>query len=74
MFSAPGFQEKRHQSLEGRRKAQEMASVREEKRGLQAEVETLRCLERELRQKVAKLETALHKVAPLGSIRASFAR
>ncbi|XP_067084182.1 coiled-coil domain-containing protein 158-like [Osmerus mordax] len=55
--------EKRHQSLESRRQVQELASVGEEKRRLQAEVEALRRLERELREKVAKLETALHKMS-----------
>ncbi|CAB1319522.1 unnamed protein product [Coregonus sp. 'balchen'] len=55
-------EEKRYQSLESKRQVQLLASVTEEKRQVAAEVETVRSLERRLREKVAKLETALHKV------------
>lgn len=55
-------QEKRYQSLESKRQIQLLASVTEEKRQVAAEVETVRSLEGRLREKVAKLETALHKV------------
>uniref|UniRef100_A0A4W5QSG0 Coiled-coil domain containing 158 n=1 Tax=Hucho hucho TaxID=62062 RepID=A0A4W5QSG0_9TELE len=56
-------EEKRYQSLESKRQIQLLASVTEEKRQVAAEVETVRSLERRLREKVAKLETALHKMS-----------
>ncbi|KAK6312929.1 hypothetical protein J4Q44_G00162760 [Coregonus suidteri] len=56
-------EEKRYQSLESKRQVQLLASVTEEKRQVAAEVETVRSLERRLREKVAKLETALHKMS-----------
>ncbi|XP_014016081.1 coiled-coil domain-containing protein 158 [Salmo salar] len=55
-------QEKRYQSLESKRQVQELASVTEEKRQMAAELETVRSLERLLREKVAKLEVTLNKV------------
>ncbi|XP_029618260.1 coiled-coil domain-containing protein 158 isoform X3 [Salmo trutta] len=55
-------QEKCYQSLESKRQVQELASVTEEKRQMAAELETVRSLERLLREKVAKLEATLHKV------------
>uniref|UniRef100_A0A673WWB2 Coiled-coil domain-containing protein 158-like n=1 Tax=Salmo trutta TaxID=8032 RepID=A0A673WWB2_SALTR len=59
-------QEKCYQSLESKRQVQELASVTEEKRQMAAELETVRSLERLLREKVAKLEATLHKMS--GSI------
>uniref|UniRef100_A0A673X8U7 Coiled-coil domain-containing protein 158-like n=1 Tax=Salmo trutta TaxID=8032 RepID=A0A673X8U7_SALTR len=56
-------EEKRYQSLESKRQIQLLASVTEEKRQVAAEVETVRSLEGRLREKVAKLETALHKMS-----------
>ncbi|XP_024255853.1 coiled-coil domain-containing protein 158 isoform X4 [Oncorhynchus tshawytscha] len=56
-------EEKRYQSQESKRQIQLLASVTEEKRQVAAEVETVRSLERRLREKVAKLETALHKMS-----------
>uniref|UniRef100_A0A4W5N1F3 Uncharacterized protein n=1 Tax=Hucho hucho TaxID=62062 RepID=A0A4W5N1F3_9TELE len=56
-------QEKRYQSLESKRQVQELASVTEEKRQMAAELETVRSLERRLREKVAKLEATLHKMS-----------
>ncbi|XP_035641009.1 coiled-coil domain-containing protein 158-like isoform X2 [Oncorhynchus keta] len=56
-------EEKRYQSQESQRQIQLLASVTEEKRQVAAEVETVRSLERRLREKVAKLETALHKMS-----------
>ncbi|XP_020345235.1 coiled-coil domain-containing protein 158 isoform X2 [Oncorhynchus kisutch] len=55
-------QEKHYQSLESKRQVQELASVTEEKRQMATELETVRSLERLLREKVAKLEATLHKV------------
>ncbi|XP_023834419.1 coiled-coil domain-containing protein 158-like isoform X3 [Salvelinus sp. IW2-2015] len=56
-------QEKHYQSLESKRQLQELASVTEEKRQMAAELETVRSLERRLREKVAKLEATLHKMS-----------
>ncbi|XP_041720635.1 coiled-coil domain-containing protein 158 isoform X3 [Coregonus clupeaformis] len=56
-------QEKRYQSLESKRQVQELASVTEEKRQMAAELETVRSLERQLREKVAKLEVSLHQMS-----------
>ncbi|XP_056147350.1 coiled-coil domain-containing protein 158-like [Lampris incognitus] len=56
-------QEKRYQSLEGRRRAQELASAREETRRLLEELEALRSKERRHTERVAELETALHKIS-----------
>ncbi|KAL0979632.1 hypothetical protein UPYG_G00187530 [Umbra pygmaea] len=56
-------QEKRYQSLEIKHLVQELASVSEEKRRLAVEVETVRSLEKPLREKIAKLEAALHKMS-----------
>ncbi|XP_070992602.1 coiled-coil domain-containing protein 158-like isoform X1 [Oncorhynchus clarkii lewisi] len=56
-------QEKHYQSLESKRQVQELASVTEEKRQMATELETVRSLERLLREKVAKLEATLHKMS-----------
>ncbi|KAJ8006041.1 hypothetical protein DPEC_G00124150 [Dallia pectoralis] len=56
-------EEKHYQSLENKCRIQELACVSEEKRQLAAEVETTRLLEKQLRDTVAKLETALHKMS-----------
>uniref|UniRef100_A0A3P8YCN5 Coiled-coil domain-containing protein 158-like n=2 Tax=Esox lucius TaxID=8010 RepID=A0A3P8YCN5_ESOLU len=55
--------EKHCQSMENKCRIQELASVTEEKRQLAAEVDTLRSLEKQLREKVAKLENTLHKMS-----------
>uniref|UniRef100_W5M891 Coiled-coil domain containing 158 n=1 Tax=Lepisosteus oculatus TaxID=7918 RepID=W5M891_LEPOC len=52
-------QEKRYQASESRRLSQDLAAVTSEKNRLVTEVETLRFLERELKDKVTKLEAAL---------------
>ncbi|XP_030647660.1 coiled-coil domain-containing protein 158-like [Chanos chanos] len=56
-------QEKRQQAAESERQAAELSSEKEKRRRLEAEVETLHLCEKQLRNKIDKLETALHKMS-----------
>ncbi|MBN3314909.1 CD158 protein, partial [Atractosteus spatula] len=58
-------QEKRYQASESRRLSQDLAAVTSEKNRLVTEVEALRSLERQLKDKVTKLEAALDTVAEI---------
>ncbi|KAJ8381181.1 hypothetical protein SKAU_G00019590 [Synaphobranchus kaupii] len=53
--------DKRQQAAECKRLSQELANVTLEKKRLESEVEALRCLEKQLREKVGKQEVALDK-------------
>ncbi|KAJ8415592.1 hypothetical protein AAFF_G00425720 [Aldrovandia affinis] len=55
--------EKRQQAAECKRQSQELASVIAEKQQLETAVETLHYLEKQLRDKVGKLEAALDKMS-----------
>ncbi|KAG9354421.1 hypothetical protein JZ751_001130, partial [Albula glossodonta] len=61
--------EKRQQAMECKRQSQELASVTIEKKQLQSEVEALRYLEKQLRDKVGKFEGALDKDNPTMELR-----
>lgn len=56
-------QEKHYQSLEKQRQLQELTLVREEKRQLANELEARQSKDKQLRDRISKLEAILHKVA-----------
>ena len=56
------IQEKHHQNQENQRQFQELAFVREEKRQLANELEALHSKDKQLRDRISKLESILHKV------------
>ena len=62
-FYALPIQEKHYQSLENQRQLQELTFVREEKRQLANELEALQSKDKQLRDRISKLESILHKVA-----------
>ncbi|KAG7221301.1 hypothetical protein INR49_017368 [Caranx melampygus] len=55
-------QEKRYQSLETQRQLQELTFVKEERKQLANELQTLRVKDQQLRDRIGKLEAILHKM------------
>ncbi|KAM7415781.1 hypothetical protein PAMA_018038 [Pampus argenteus] len=57
------YQEKHYQNLENQRQLQELAFVREEKRQLANELEVLTSKDKQLRERISKMEAILHKMS-----------
>ncbi|KAF7663475.1 hypothetical protein LDENG_00210660 [Lucifuga dentata] len=57
------YQEKRYQDLENQRQLQELAFIREEKKQLATEMESLHSKEKRFRERIHELEAALHKMS-----------
>ncbi|KAM7391238.1 hypothetical protein PAMP_021938 [Pampus punctatissimus] len=57
------YQEKHYQNLENQRQLQELAFVSEEKRQLANELEVLTSKDKQLRERISKMEAILHKMS-----------